>query len=123
MKIYKIIYNERVIYIGKTKLSLSARHSAGHPYYPEYKLGQMELIEETDDSRRERYWIEYYRNIGEPLLNRLNGDGFDYKKDSKFDYKGYLKKYRIKYYQENKDYWKNWRKKKKEMLKNNENEI
>lgn len=113
MKIYKIIYKEMVIYVGKTKMNLQKRHQAGHPYYPEYKMGRIELIEETDDKRRERYWIEYYRNIGEPLLNKQNGDGFDKKIDSTFDYKSYYKAYRIKWASENKNYWKEYRLKQK----------
>jgi hypothetical protein len=122
MKIYKIIYEEKIIYIGKTKLDLHRRHLAGHPYYPEYRLGQIELIEETDDIRRERFWIDYYRNTGEPLLNRQNGDGFNVKTDSKFDYKGYLKVYRKKWASENKNYWKEYRLRKKQQ-KINTNEI
>ena len=123
MKIYKIILNEKVIYVGKTKLDLSRRHQLGHPYYPEYKMGQIELIEETDNARRERFWIEFYRNLGEPLLNKQNGDGFIKELDDKFDYKSYLKVYRIAYYQKNKEYYKNYNKKRNERLKNNEKEI
>jgi len=37
----------------------------------------MILIEETTDVSRERFWIAYYRSIGEPLMNINLGEGYD----------------------------------------------
>lgn len=82
-KIYKLLLDEQVVYVGRTKTSLMKRKSAGynHTGYGELlKQSTIELIEETDDVSRERYWIKYYRDLGINLLNKYNGDGFDKKK-------------------------------------------
>jgi hypothetical protein len=80
MKIYKLVKDSEVVYVGRTKLSLSRRKSSGF-----YNLDQdfvreceIQLIEETDDRSRERYWIDYYLSIGCKLLNKRNGDYKDY---------------------------------------------
>ena len=80
MKIYKLVKDSEVVYVGRTKLTLSRRKSSGF-----YNLDQdfirecqIELIEETDDRSRERYWIDYYLSIGCKLLNKRNGDYKDY---------------------------------------------
>ena len=38
------------------------------------KQCEIELIEETNDVSRERYWIDYYTELGFDLLNRRGGD-------------------------------------------------
>lgn len=78
IKIYKLIYKEDVIYIGKTILSLGRRKGSGYPNIPFYKECLIELIEETKDVSRERYWIEYYQNMGYKLMNKRNGDHSNY---------------------------------------------
>jgi len=76
IKIYKLIKDDEVVYIGKTKISLSRRKSGAY-----YSMSRdfickckIELIEETEDVSRERYWIEYYFNQGYKLKNKRNGD-------------------------------------------------
>lgn len=100
VKIYKISHpTSNRVYIGKTIKSLSHRLS-GHisnakntkdmfklaawiKSLLENKLNPyIELIEETDDNlwqEREKYWIDFYRNlIGKELvLNTLSGGGLD----------------------------------------------
>lgn len=75
-KIYKLIYNEEVIYVGLTKLSLSRRKSSSNYSVPKeiYKLSKIELIEETNDKGRERFWVEHYLKLGATLMNKRNGD-------------------------------------------------
>lgn len=76
IKIYKLIYNEEVIYVGLTKLTLNRRKRSANYSVPKeiYKLSKIELIEETNDKGRERFWIEHYLKLGAPLMNKRNGD-------------------------------------------------
>lgn len=80
MKIYKLVKDGQVIYIGRTKLSLNRRKNSNFYKIPREvsMLCEIELIEETDDKSRERYWIDYYLSIGCKLLNKRNGDYKDY---------------------------------------------
>jgi hypothetical protein len=133
-RIYKLILNDEIVYIGKTKRTLKQRKNNG--YINEIlNDADIELIEETDDISRERYWITYYLNNGVKLLNIKKGDGLDHKKYNKEyreknkekiienikeyreknleNYKEYLKEYREK----NKDYYKEYYEKNKEHLK------
>jgi hypothetical protein len=91
-KVYKLVFNNEVVYVGITKLSLSRRKNAGYkksvPFYKECKI---ELVEQTDDETRERYWIEYYTSNGNQLLNRNKGIGLN------------QEEYRKKYYDLNRD--------------------
>lgn len=105
-KIYKLIHNGEVVYIGRTKCSLIRRKGAGYKSNIKlqeiYKECDIELIEETDDVSRERYWIAYYRNNGCDLLNTKNGDGLDVK----LYYKEYWvvnKKQKVEYDREYRD--------------------
>ena len=78
-KIYKLIWNGKIVYVGKTSLSLSRRKSGSYKgtcVEHIHKECSIELIEETDDVARERYWIDFYRN---DVLNVLDGDGIDKK--------------------------------------------
>ena len=111
IKIYKIIYNSEVIYIGQTKQILKRRKNSGYPHIPKEIIENsfLELIEETDDISRENYWIDYYRKEGCILYNKNKGllklttktyyntfrdDLLKYKKD----YYNVLELYRDKYY-------------------------
>jgi len=76
VKIYKLIKDDEIVYIGKTKLKLSRRkNGAYHNIDRDFiRLCKIELIEETEDVSRERYWIEYYKKQGCKLLNIRNGE-------------------------------------------------
>jgi hypothetical protein len=76
IKIYKLIYKDEVIYVGRTKLTLNRRKNSSNYSIPKeiYKSSTIELIEETDDISRERYWINYYLSIGAKLMNKRGGD-------------------------------------------------
>lgn len=67
-KIYKLIgyNNNNVIYVGITKRLLEKRLS-GHQYKD--ITSKIELIEETDDKSREKYWIKRLIKEGNNLLN------------------------------------------------------
>ncbi len=85
-KIYKLIYNGIVQYVGRTTITLKQRKSAGYGKNTElFKSFNIELIEETDDISRERYWISYYRDINPNLFNIQSGDTFDKKDCMKID--------------------------------------
>lgn len=102
MKIYKLIFKGEIVYVGKTKLSLKKRKSSGYgKNVPFFKECDIELIEETDDDSRERFWISYYLSMGCPLLNKFKGNGFDKKL----------------YYEDNKEYYENWREEHRECMK------
>lgn len=77
-KIYRLIRNEEIIYIGRTKFSLHKRFLTGWKYIDKTDIS-IELIESTNDISRERYWISWYKNIGIQLLNKRGGDGLDHK--------------------------------------------
>lgn len=79
IKIYKLIYKDEVIYVGRTKLTLNRRKNSFNYSIPKevYKASTIELIEETDDISRERYWINYYLSIGAKLMNKRGGDHND----------------------------------------------
>ena len=95
-KIYKIIYHNKIIYIGRTTQPLEKRRKSGYLYIPKNILDEstFELIEITSDQTRERYWIEYYLNLGFILYNRNKGDKckrdkiyyYTYKNDKKHYY-------------------------------------
>jgi septin family protein len=113
IKIYKLIYNNEIVYVGKTKQKyLSNRKAQGYTNtVPFFKECTIELIEQTDDVSRERYWIERLRSEGHPLLNKRAGDGIS-------DYKEYHKEWmeKNKEYQKEyqREYHKGWREKNKE---------
>lgn len=108
-KIYKLIYKGDIVYIGRTKRSLEARKKDGYKntcVEHIYKECSIELIEETDDSSRERYWINHYSDI---ILNIRKGDGFilkDWAKDKYDNDKEYNESRRLQsksYFERNKD--------------------
>jgi len=58
-KIYKLIENDNIVYVGITTLSLLKRLST----HKHKKEGiSIHLIEETNNKLREIYWIGYYSN-------------------------------------------------------------
>ena len=85
IKIYKLIYKGEIIYVGKTKLTLKRRKGSLNYSVPDdiYKESTIELIEETEDVSRERYWIDLYRDSGINLMNKRSGDHSD---DTKYEY-------------------------------------
>jgi hypothetical protein len=94
-KIYRLIYDEKVIYVGLTKLTLKKRKGCNNYTLPKdiYKASKIELIEETADKGRERFWIDYYISIGVELMNKRRGD-FSSKKEA---YKNHLLESKLKY--------------------------
>lgn len=92
-KIYLIINVETkdIVYVGKTKGTLKRRFSGKHSF--DKSLCDIKLIEETDEVGRERYWIEYYKNLGFNLYNKNNGDGYIPSLHSTFNYSEYRKEY------------------------------
>lgn len=102
IKIYKLIHNGEIVYVGQTKQKLNTRKAKGYSNVPFYKECKIELIEETDDVSREKYWIDKLRSEGHPLLNKRDGDtGLDYKEYQK-EYKEKNKEYEREY---NKEYY------------------
>lgn len=121
IKIYKIIDNTNgTIYIGKTTQTLKKRLS-NHKNKKccmsreiikngDYKI---ELIEETDDETRERYWIENTECINKYIPGRTSEEWNEDNKDKMIAYKE-------KYYNNNKQLCK---KRAKEYYKNNIEQI
>jgi hypothetical protein len=108
-KIYKLVHNDVAVYIGKTKLTLKKRKSAGYKKNPPvqaiHKECVIELIEETSDVSREIYWIEYYKDT---LLNIRRGDAGlsqkEYKKEWEEANKELRKEQRKQRNKSNRDY-------------------
>lgn len=77
-KIYKLVYDNKVYYVGRTKRDLRIRKAIGLYKRPEvnnmYKISDIVLIEETCDKKRESYWIKHFINIGEPIMNIYKND-------------------------------------------------
>ena len=87
IKIYKLIHNDNVVYIGQTKTDLKKRKRWGYKnnklLQQIYKECSIELLEETNDKSRERFWIEKYENDGIELLNIQKGCGYNKKEYKK----------------------------------------
>lgn len=102
-KIYKLVHNGVVQYVGRTTRTLEKRMWAGYGKNTKlFRSFNMELIEETNDAGRESFWISYYRDINIDLYNIRDGNMSQRKE--------YLKKYRS----ENEEYFKKYRLKNKE---------
>ena len=72
-KVYKLVLDDKVVYVGITKRTLNERKEDGYIHTGcNYILkdAKIELIEETNNKDRERYWIEYYSNLGNKLYNK-----------------------------------------------------
>ena len=127
VKIYKLMHNDKIVYVGKTKAKyLSMRKAWGYgDTVPFFKECSVELIEETIDASREEYWIEKLRSEGHPLLNKRRGvtglDKKEYNKEYQKEYKEKLKEYRKEYCEKNKEKikedFKEYREKNKEKMK------
>ena len=97
-KIYKLIYNGNVVYVGRTKSTLTKRKNWGYKGCGVEHIAKecsIELIEETDDISKEKYWIEHYGI--DNLLNNVNGNTGMSKKESALIYKAKNKERLIEY--------------------------
>ncbi len=114
-KIYKIVDNTNGdVYIGITKLKLYQRLNN---HKQDFKRGstsisrdiikngdyRIELIEETDDKTRERYWIENTNCINITIPGRTRKEHYE-------DNKKRLTERNRNYQQENKEYFTNYNK-------------
>jgi hypothetical protein len=103
-KIYKLVYNGVVVYVGKTKQTLKRRKASGYKdnsaVQAIYKQCDIVLIEETSDVAREDFWIQHYKDT---LFNIRRGD-------TGLSRKEYTKKYDKEWYQANKEHLKEHRK-------------
>ena len=113
MKIYKIIDNTNdAIYIGKTIQSLNQRlsqHESSRGCSSkkiiengDYKI---ELIEETEDESRERYWIESTECINKQIPGRSKREYYENNKEKRLQQ---MKQYRDKNKEKNKQYKKEY---------------
>jgi hypothetical protein len=107
-KIYKLIHKGDVVYVGRTKSTLAKRKAWGYKGCGVESIAKhcsIELIEETDDLSKERYWIDFYGI--DSLLNESKGDtGLtkeQYVSIYKEKNKDRLKEYRKRRYNLNKD--------------------
>jgi hypothetical protein len=86
-----------IIYVGITTNTLRKRLSGGYTWL-DIEEYDMELIEETEDPTRERYWIEKYTEQGYKLYNSHIPSDIErgyIKANSRKEYqKEYDKKYR-----------------------------
>lgn len=105
--IYKLVHNNKVVYVGRTKMTLERRRGVGYRWNKELQsiLNEcsMELLETTEDKNREKYWIKYHRDIGCKLFNQ----------EALYNNKEYCRKY----YGDNKDYFKKWQQENKDKIK------
>jgi hypothetical protein len=122
-KIYKLVYNNQVIYVGSTTLKrLSQRKAIGYPKIPKdiWKSSSIQLIQESDDKQLEDFWIDYFRNCGCSLYNKQRAVYDDsYQRDYYIKNKDLKIKKVLDYYYNNKqkvlDYKKDYRNKKKDL--------
>jgi len=127
-KIYKIVDNTNGnIYVGRTKQTLKQRLSV-HKYQNctsieiikngDYKI---ELIEETDDKTRERYWIENTDCVNKVIPGRTKKE---YEKLEKFKEKKkqWDRKYREKYPEKKKQRDKEYHENNKEKIREKDKE-
>lgn len=117
-KIYKIVDNTNGnIYIGITKKKYLCKRISGHR--TDYKRGKLcssreiikngdyrvELIEETEDETRERYWIENTDCINKQIPNRTRKEySKEYYENNKDIIIEKKKEYSKEHYQNNKEY-------------------
>lgn len=72
-KIYKLIKDDRVVYIGRIGYHHYLCRRAAKHRYDKKDFDSYELIELTDDPTREAYWIKYYDTYNNGL--NLTEDG------------------------------------------------
>jgi hypothetical protein len=73
-KIYKIIKDRNVVYIGKTKQSLAARfkqHEKQKLFDDTYFIELIEIVEDDKAKEREDMWIRMYNTRVEGLNKRF----------------------------------------------------
>jgi hypothetical protein len=92
-KIYKLVnkVTGSIDYIGRTKRPLSKRYNNGWKNLNRFDY-DIVLIEETDDMKKELFWITHYISLGFNLYNIQKG----LNKDNQ-------KQYRKRYYLSNKE--------------------
>lgn len=114
-KIYKLVDNFDIVrYVGVTKRKLSIRFSehVSKNTFDGVKDCKIELLEETDDKTRERFWIDYF---GESTL--FNGNkGLGYVDDYYEKNKETIRLKRQEKSEERKVYYKAYRESKKNDL-------
>jgi hypothetical protein len=121
--IYKLVHSDLgVVYVGKTKNTLERRKCGNYKGTAVEHIAKecsIELIEETNDDTRERFWIEQLRKDNN-LLNKKGGDGFEVSewRNGNQNYLDYQKSW----YKENKDYNKNYYQKNKQRIDNKNKE-
>ena len=115
-KIYKIIDNTNSnVYIGRTRRTLKVRlahhrsttrcRSRDIIKNGDYRI---ELIEETDDKSRERWWIENTDCVNKVIPGRTHREYYQNNKEKKKDYnKEYYKDNKEKNKEKQKEYDKN----------------
>lgn len=106
IKIYKLVYEENVIYIGQTTQSIGRRvRKGGHNNIPVeiYEKCVVEVIEETDDIRREQYWIDYYIELGCKLYNKNRSPQSLSNKEYYDMYRDEILEHKKEYYEENRE--------------------
>jgi hypothetical protein len=122
-KIYKLIHNSVVVYVGRTTLELGRRKAGGYSNNASiqaiYKECEIELIEETNDVSRERYWIENYKDT---LLNIKRGDTGLYREEYRKEWEEANKEHRKEqmkeYYEVNKEKKKEYDRERYQKIKN-----
>ena len=76
-KVYKLIYNDVIVYVGITTKTLEERKKNRYRRMSVAHIAsdcKIELIEETDDKTRETFWIEFYSDT---VVNKRKAAGFD----------------------------------------------
>lgn len=111
-KIYKLVYDNQVIYVGSTTMKkLCQRKAVGYPKIEKeiWKTSKIILIEETYDKTKEQFWIDYYKDMNCLLYNKNSAISTN---KSEYDKKRYSdnKEYRKKLYLSNKNYRKEYMK-------------
>jgi len=108
-KIYKLIHNGVVVYVGITKQTLNRRKAGGYRNNASiqaiYKECEIELIEETNEVSREDFWVHHYKDT---TFNAKRGDtGLSEKKWHKEYYesnKEHRKQQKKEWYQANREH-------------------
>jgi hypothetical protein len=109
-RIYGIIHDQKVIYVGLTRGKVEKRFSGVHPFIPKEikKQSSPILLEETDSAKAEREWIKVFECCGWSLYNMRKGNGLDHAQYNRENQKKNFKKYYDEYYCE---YWTDYREK------------
>ena len=122
VRIYRLVKDDKVVYVGKTKSTLQRRKGGNYTAMDKQfvKQCEIELIEETNDVSRERYWIDYYTELGFDLLNKRGGDMSEKQRKERRLIPKELRKKNGRKKIRDEEYWKNY---KKEYYEKNKDEI